>query len=79
MFFVVILVIALVAWAVVRLADPSDKLQTAGTFLTVFGAITTLLMWWLRVPVLIFAAGVALLIVGTRRARRATHRGSPSL
>ena len=79
MFFVVILVIALVAWAAVRLVDPSDTLQTAGTFLTVVGAISTLLMWWLRVPVLILATGVVLLIVGTWRARRATRRGSPCL
>ena len=79
MFFLVILVIGLIAWGVVRLVDPADNVQVVGVCLTVVGAISTVLMWWLRVPELILAVGVATLAVGKLRARRVTRRPSSSV
>jgi hypothetical protein len=71
MFFLVLIVVFVVAAVAAHLvARPGDSpLRRAGVALTVVGAFTSALMWWLRVPFLILAIGVALLIVEGRRGR----------
>jgi hypothetical protein len=72
MFYLVLIIVfgsaAVVATLAVR--PGATALRRAGVAVAVVGALTSLLMWWLRVPFLVLAAGIVMLIVDARRSRQ---------
>ena len=68
-FFLILLLLAVFTWGIVRMVPTDDRLTLVGVGLTTVGAVTTLLVWWLRVPMLILVVGVVVLCTGLVRSR----------
>lgn len=65
--YLVLLVVGLVTWAAVRWIPARNDLVRVGVGFAVFGALTTLVMWWMVVPEVILVAGLVMLGVGFSR------------
>jgi hypothetical protein len=69
MAYLVLAAIAFVTWATVRAVPARNPLMRAGVGCTVAGGLTTLFMWWMVIPEVILAAGLAMLVVGWVQSR----------
>jgi hypothetical protein len=70
-FVLVLLVVAagFVAWdrSSARSAAPDTRLITIGVVVTAVGLLSSVLFWWLIVPVLILFAGATMIVIGRHR------------
>jgi hypothetical protein len=57
-------------------STPDMRVVWTGAILAVVGLVTSLLAWWLVVPVLALLAGAALIVIG--RHRTAPSPGTPA-
>jgi hypothetical protein len=69
MAYLVLAAIAGVTWAVLRVVPARNALVRAGTGCAVAGGLTTVFMWWMVIPEVILAAGLAMLAVGWFQSR----------
>lgn len=67
MIYLVLLVVGLVTWAAVRWIPARNDVVRLGVGFAVFGALTTLVMWWMVVPEVILVAGLVMVGVGFSR------------
>lgn len=65
--YLVLLVVGLVTWAAVRWIPARNDLVRVGVGFAVFGALTTMVMWWMVVPEVFLVAGLVMLGVGFSR------------
>lgn len=67
MIYGVLLVIAALTWLAVHLVPARNGLMRAGIAMTVVGALTTSVMWWMVFPEIVLVAGLVTLAIGWSR------------
>ena len=48
-------------------AAPDTRMVWIGSALAIVGSVTSLMLWWLVVPVLVLLAGASLVVIGRHR------------